>query len=266
MEATYVLTKTITRIFGPALRRSWSLHLTAAILVLPAHGLAQDQDVEAERESTHPLAQRSPFLPSDFSPPEDRRPAPQRPNQEALSNRYEFRGVYQLDGEYRFLISEKRSRDGKWVAENDSNAPYLVQSYDPKSHAITLNHESQTDQLIMERLSPTPEVMPISGAPVIEDPEEAARSRRPPTRRRTTDATTTQPSPRRAPPPPPQWLIERRKQQQQEREARGETSGPSSRPPSSPPPGPPPSGPPSTPPPNFIPGPPPDTPPPGIPR
>ena len=212
--------------------------------MLPAHGLAQDAEEEAKL--LHPLAERSPFLPSDFSPPEERRTAPQRQNQEALSNRYEFRGVYQLDGEYRFLISEKRSRDGKWVAENDPNAPYLVQSYDPKSHAITLNHENQSDQLTMERLSPTPEVMAISGAPVAvaEDAEQATRSRRP----------RTAPSPRRAPPPPPQWLIERRQQQQQEREARGE----SSMPPSGPPPGAPPSGRPPTLPPDFIPNPPPN--------
>lgn len=174
------------------------------------------------------LAERSPFLPPGFVAPEDRtQPAapPPAATQGPLSRRFEFRGVYQLEGEYRFLITDKRTREGKWVPLNDASAPFHVRSFDLEKNAIVLNHEGQTESIELERLSANSTPMPVVGAPEPPSTRPAvagttaaqpgrsgdsgaqppARTRRPTVRPSGGDSGSSTP-----PPPPPQWLQERR--------------------------------------------------------
>lgn len=194
------------------------------------------------------LSERSPFLPPGFVAPEDRsQPAapPPAATQGPLSRRFEFRGVYQLEGEYRFLITDKRTREGKWVPLNDASAPFHVRSFDLDKNAIVLNHEGQTETIELERLSANSTPMPVAGAPEPpstqpavagtaaaragasggSDAQPPARTRRPTVRPSGAASGSTAP-----PPPPPQWLQERREAAARAR-AEAQQNAPSGAPP-----------------------------------
>lgn len=166
------------------------------------------------------LAERSPFLPPGFVPPEERTQAAPPPagTQGPLSRRFEFRGVYELAGEYRFLITDRRTREGKWVPLNDSSAPFHVRSFDLANNSIVLNHEGQTETIELERLGANSTPMPVAGAPsptATRPPVATAqpgqpRAAQPPERTRRPTVRPAGAAGTASPPPPPQWLQERR--------------------------------------------------------
>lgn len=166
------------------------------------------------------LSERSPFLPPGFVPPEERTQAapPPAATQGPLSRRFEFRGVYELAGEYRFLITDRRTREGKWVPLDDSSAPFHVRSFDLANNSIMLNHEGQTETIELERLGANSTPMPVAGAPSPTAPRPAVATAQPgqsdaaqpPQRTRRPTVRPTGSTSSASPPPPPQWLQERR--------------------------------------------------------
>jgi hypothetical protein len=107
------------------------------------------------------LVERSPFVPSTFSPPQSRAPA--RPAvQAAKQNEFEFRGIYEVNGEYRFLISEARSRNGRWLPVGGSHESIEVQAYDPQTETVDVLINGEPRQLELAKTEANPNPQPVA--------------------------------------------------------------------------------------------------------
>jgi hypothetical protein len=247
-------------------RHQQSLHRgSRAIIVATACALAcSGSDLHAQVSGNAGISpmptilDRSPFIPPGWAPPEVRRA---QPKQEQKSAGYEFRGIYKLGEEYRFLVSEPRSRSGSWVELGKAYEGYEVRDFDPKSETLTLffNNEEVPVKLADVDANPTP--IPVSGQ-VQSAPQKASdNSQRPvrrtirPASRNTEDGSRE----RTAAPPPPAWLQKLREEAASRRAQAGGVGGSgdtsisasSGRPTGTPPP--PPDMPPPGPPPNIDP-------------
>lgn len=170
-------------------------------------------------EATVPsLLQNSPFIPPDFSPPQANRTVRET---RTTPNTYAFKGVYELGGQYRFLVKAAQASSGKWVEAGKAYDDFEVRGYDPETRTLTLFHNDQTEQLELAQLEANPTPMPVSGQPAATAPapnpnDRSARrvvqpSERPGSRPSAADT-----------PPPPAWL---QKLRQEAAERRTGTSG-----------------------------------------
>jgi hypothetical protein len=239
--------------------RRRSLALASAVALLSAgSGLHAQVSGDAAVSPMPTILDRSPFLPPGWAPPEVRRP---QPKVEQKSAGYEFRGIYKLGEEYRFLVSEPRSRSGSWVELGKSYEGYEVRDFDPKSETLTLffNDEEVPVKLADVESNPTP--IPVSGQVQSASSQKASdNSTRPvrrtirPASRNTEDGSRE----RTAAPPPPAWLQKLREEAASRRAQASSDGGSgdpsiskSGRPTGTPPP--PPDMPPPGPPPNIDP-------------
>jgi hypothetical protein len=110
------------------------------------------------------IIQRSPFIPSNFNPPETRKPAAVA-SRNRPGTQYEFRGLYELGGEYRLLISEARSRSGSWLSVGQEEGDITILEYDPQSETaiVLIGDERQEIQLAQMEANPTP--VAVASAP-----------------------------------------------------------------------------------------------------
>ena len=81
------------------------------------------------------LTGRSPFLPPDFSPPDQQ---PNLPRGTPSPSMLEFRGVYAINGSYQFQIYNKAENKGTWVGIGDTGARYEVRSFDASANSIVV--------------------------------------------------------------------------------------------------------------------------------
>lgn len=249
-----------------ALSRGWQPALAAAFLACAA--CANDL-------GTANIVERSPFIPSSFTPPQAPAPAAQ-PVRQAQRQDYEFRGVFEIDGEYRLLISEARSRSGRWLPIGVKQENIEVRSFDRETETATVAIDGDVRELKLASMESNPTPQPVSGQVTAQARAAQAARTQAPTRqggvaqpsRRSIRQSQVRPSGARpagatpnTPPPPPAWLQELRERAAERRAAVNPGGTPGDvipgvspgMPPSSPPPGPPP---------DFIPGPPPSDPPP----
>jgi hypothetical protein len=158
--------------------------------------------------STPTILARSPFLPPDFIPPGNR-----KTGKEAQKNvgGYEFRGVYRIGDNYRFLVSEPRSRDGNWVEVGSAQENYEVRAFDATSETLTLFFNNAEHQLKLATLDANTTPLPVSGQiqPSKTSNTPVRRTIRPPARNRTNPTTPQAPT---AVPPTPEWLTKLREE------------------------------------------------------
>lgn len=206
--------------------------LLCACLPLSPHGLTA-QSTASAGGSPPSILDRSPFLPPDFQPP-SQRTQPRRP-QPAEQNSYEFRGVYQLAGEYRFLIAEARSREGDWVSLQRPGDNYQIKHYDPQTQVLTILANNKEEQLELAQLNPDTKPIPVQGqstaaAPSRPSSAQPADSGNTSPRRRvirptsrtssnTTNDSATPDNTGQAKPATPAWLQQLRERAAQRREA-----------------------------------------------
>jgi hypothetical protein len=187
------------------------------------------------------IVDRSPFIPSGFSPPQTREPArpSARPTQ---ASEIEFRGIYEIAGEYRVLISEARSRNGRWLSVGSSHENIEVTDYDPSTETVSLlvGGEPREMQLVKTEANPDPQpvmnqvsrpvattrpALASAGATRRATPTPVRRTIRPSVNRVTEAPASAAPqsSPAEAAgkdgsaPPPPAWLQELRERAAQRR-------------------------------------------------
>lgn len=197
--------------------------LCLALIISGSGGAGLSGQENAEASSARPsILERSPFLPPDWSPPTQSRPQNRR--QEAASA-YEFRGVYMLSGEYRFLVSEPRSRSGKWVQAGQSYEGYEVRDYDPQSETLTLYFNDKEHPIKLAGLDANPTPIPVSGQSTKAKADGDQSDR--PVRRTIRPATRTSSREGGEAPPPPAWLQKLREEAAKRREqaSREGTSG-----------------------------------------
>lgn len=112
------------------------------------------------------LVENSPFIPSGFQPPEDRRQAPVRPTPPPARN-LEFRGVYELDGILHINVHDRSQNKGEWVRLNDTSAGFLVTALSLDTDTITLEIDGQTAELALsstQRAPSAPQPQPTVAA------------------------------------------------------------------------------------------------------
>jgi hypothetical protein len=200
----------------------------AVALACSSTGLQAQVTGVGEVPASPTILNRSPFIPPGWAPPEVRRP---QPKQEQKSPGYEFRGVYKLGEEYRFLVSEPRSRSGSWVELGKAYEGYEVRDFDPKSETLTLffNDEEVPVKLADVESNPTP--MPVSGQVQSSTSQKASDNSQRPVRRtiRPASRTTEDGSRERTDaPPPPAWLQKLREEAAARRAQAGGEGGPGS--------------------------------------
>lgn len=159
------------------------------------------QDASTEAADGPDIVARSPFIPPGFTPPQ----AGKASAGKAAAGGYEFRGVYQLGDEYRFLVSPPRSRNGNWVQVGKSYEDYEVRRYDAASETLTLFFNNSETQLTLAELESNPTPTPVSGQVQTPATPGAAPNAAPqPVRRTIRPATRSGES--SSSPPPPAWL------------------------------------------------------------
>lgn len=187
------------------------------------------------------IVERSPFLPANFSPPSERlnpRPSPAA----AQRQDYEFRGVYELDGGYQVLISEAKSRSGRWMPVGGSDETIQIQNYDVQSETVKVLINGEPRELQLASIEANPQPVAVAraqtAATLPQRSTAAARATTGPTPvRRTIRPSSTRVAPvtaevpaaasaddsgTSAAPPPPAWLQELRERAAERREAAAE--------------------------------------------
>lgn len=112
------------------------------------------------------LVENSPFIPSGFQPPEERRQAPERPTPQPTRN-LEFRGVYELDGVLHINVHDRSQNKGEWVKINDTSAGFFVTAFSLEKDTITLEVDGQTTELTLsstQRAPAAPQPQPTVAA------------------------------------------------------------------------------------------------------
>lgn len=155
------------------------------------------------------IVKRSPFLPPDFEEPSNQKKDSRNSQSSRRNVSYEFRGVYQLGGEYRFLISERRKRNGDWLAMGQNESGVVVKNYDPNTQTLTFEQGGKTETVTLQQLTSDSSPMPVSGQPDIKkkDSDSSKSNRR---IVRPSNSKDKENGNRRSPPPPPKWLKELR--------------------------------------------------------
>jgi len=198
----------------------WLRFLTCA-LVVATIGTSLYAQEEPEITSEGPtILNRSPFIPPDWEPPQSNRPKAVPKNS---NTGYEFRGVYQLGNEYRFLVSTPRTHHGKWVSIDSEYDDYEVRGYDPSSETLTLFYNSKEEQLQLAKMDANPTPMAVSGQTRKATVKNTDGPR--PTRRtiRPTSRANSNPGSGSSAPPPPAWL---KKLREEAAERRSQAGGP----------------------------------------
>ncbi|MEX0325240.1 MAG: hypothetical protein AB3N33_04040 [Puniceicoccaceae bacterium] len=165
-----------------ALSRFPMLLLPAVLLAGPAF---------ANEESGGPtIITQSPFLPPDFNPPGSGAGDPSMP---ASASQYEFRGVYQMGGQYYFNLYNTRDKSGTWVTEKESggDSPRIVR-FDLDEDILVVEVSGERVNLELVETSDRP--MPVANAP---RRAPATRPAQAPTTRTTEARPTTTPVRRR---------------------------------------------------------------------
>lgn len=68
-------------------------------------------------------------------------------------SQFEFRGVYQLDGDYYFHIYDQRSRRGSWIGYNTGSAGYpRIVEFEESMDRLTVELDGERLQLSMTNL------------------------------------------------------------------------------------------------------------------
>jgi len=146
----------------------------------------------AEVSATPTLVTKSPFLPPGFSPPGSAGSADAPP---ASVSQFEFRGVYQMEGQYYFNLYNTRDKKGTWVTEAASgeDTPRVIR-FDLEGDVLVV--ESAGEQLSLTMVETSNRPMPLPAARRASVPKAnqakktAASSAQTPVRRRVIRPTT----------------------------------------------------------------------------
>ncbi len=200
-----------------------SLRYFTCSIAVAAAGTTLCAQEGPDTESDGPtILNRSPFIPPDWEPPQTNR---SKSVPKKSSTGYEFRGVYQLGNEYRFLISTPRTHNGKWVALEAEYEDYEVRGYDPSSETLTLYYDSKEEELKLAKMDANPTPMAVSGqvrkatARAKDGPGPVRRTIRPTSRKASTSSSDS------SAPPPPAWLKKLREEAAERRSQAGRSGG-----------------------------------------
>jgi len=145
---------------------------------------------------TAALAGASPFLPPDFRA-EQTAPTPVPTASNPLDRLLDFKGFYQINGEYRVLLSQKRRADGGWLRVGEAREDIEVLEFDAEAQRVRARFQGSEGWLDLARMESNTSGAPASPTPT--SSTEPARVVRPPPTAPTTTVPTTPTSPPRPP-------------------------------------------------------------------
>lgn len=96
---------------------------------------------EPEKEESNfrsPIVEKSPFLPPDFNLPQEAPSAPPPTAPARATNNLEFKGVYQINGEYKFNIFDGQTQKGTWLGLNETKDGFEVIKFHPEGNSIDI--------------------------------------------------------------------------------------------------------------------------------
>jgi hypothetical protein len=105
--------------------------VTILLMMLPALALAQGNATSSS------IVAKSPFLPPGFTPPGGQGSTAGAP---ATSGQFQFKGVYQLGGEYYFNLYNVREKKGSWLRRGE----------DKEGQPRVINYQREADVLVVE--------------------------------------------------------------------------------------------------------------------
>jgi hypothetical protein len=106
--------------------------------------------------SAETLESSNPFLPPGYS---DKKEAPKPIVQSngPISREIEFRGIFEVNGQYQFSLFNKRDQKSHWLKENEAAAQGIsVRNYDSNSRSLTVNMSGRTERLTLMTASSSP--------------------------------------------------------------------------------------------------------------
>lgn len=108
------------------------------------------------------LADRSPFLPAGFGEEE---PVSEAPAQSAgdMENLIDFKGFYELGGEYRLLVGKKRGQSASWLGVGESSEDLEVLDFDLDNERVRARLDGREGWVEMAQIASNPS--PAAGPP-----------------------------------------------------------------------------------------------------
>jgi hypothetical protein len=173
-------------------RIAHSYFLTGLLL-----GLVPALGQEEVRVTAPSIVENSPFLPPGFQPPGGTAGA--SASAPAQTGDFEFRGVYQLEGQYFFNLYNTRERKGSWVSKEASGdeTPKILE-FDLAKDLLVVDSSGQKVSLNLVQTSDNPLPLSVNRPPATPaqpttlpaQPAATARQRTTPARRRVIRPTT----------------------------------------------------------------------------
>lgn len=116
--------------------------------------------LDAVRIADTSIVEHSPFLPPGFNPPGS---AGAQEGTATTQSLYQFKGVYQLGGEYFFHIYDERSQQGSWMSRDSitEGYPRIIQ-FKEMEDVLVVEMDGEQIQLNMIRGSHKP--IPLSNS------------------------------------------------------------------------------------------------------
>lgn len=133
------------------------------------------------------LTDRSPFIPEGFTPNKANASAG---NKAGSNQPLEFRGMYKLNDNYYFLVSQRNSK-GKWLSMGESEDGLTVQEFEADEDRLLVEHNGKPVWLELS------EMATLTGKPVTTRPAVATTRRTSTVPARTTRTTSSSTSSRR---------------------------------------------------------------------
>jgi hypothetical protein len=109
------------------------------------------------------LITNSPFLPPGFQPPGQSASTPEKAPPQQRSS-YEFRGVYQIGGQYYFHLFNLQEQKGQWMSDASVEDEALeILDYDPETDELVVIIDGESQNLGLIQTSD--KSMPVQTAP-----------------------------------------------------------------------------------------------------
>ncbi len=102
------------------------------------------------------LTENSPFLPPDFTPGSSSAPAQANQPASPVERLLDFKGWYEISGEKRFLVGQKRRSDGGWLRMGESRNEITLLDFDPEQERVRVSFQGNEGWLEIAKLDSNP--------------------------------------------------------------------------------------------------------------
>ena len=106
--------------------------------------------------SAETLESNNPFLPPGYNEKKEE-PKPVVQSNGTISREIEFRGIFEVNGQYQFSLFNKRDQKSHWLKENEAAAQGIsVRNYDSNSKSLAVCMSGRTERLTLATASSSP--------------------------------------------------------------------------------------------------------------